>query len=383
MPSKRSAVRKPRQSPTSTPVPDTGELEQLAEDLFTYAGLTPDSLRRVITAGLPEEVVQKAITIRMVLAMTLLGLKWALAHTDDPNRHILSIPPTEPSEKEQIIAVLNEDEAQWFLTEVNKHFAVDRALNDVSDSVVYGGLVLRSPLPAAEYEAQARWERLWESFSQEKQGLFPEVLSKKLLSWLVDARGKPSGDPAPARAIDHPKDENNETLRMLDHNKSFVQDGVRYFPLSAAAPIVQAPAPTILHWIKNGTKFDGEPLQSYYFAPANQYFIGEQAIVKAAHRFIKWPSQEPARAVILGEVKDKSGYIRLPKMAQILGVDHHTIWRWATKGTAPLDRPLDVIKDPASDQYHIRQTEAAVLKKHVPRAGLHAGRRSRPAMQPQ
>jgi hypothetical protein len=169
---------------------------------------------------------------------------------------------------------------------------------------------------------------------------------------------------------------------MLDQAKSFIQDGVRYFPLSAAAPVVQAPAPSILHWIKSQTAFSGRPLQSFYFAPGNQYLISEESIERAASRFIKWPSEEPAGPVVLGEKSDQSGYIGLTEAAKTLGVDHHTIWRWTTKGTAPTDRPLDVIKDPASDQLYIRQKDLAALKQIVPRSGLRPGRRPQNVLEP-
>jgi len=182
-------------------------------------------------------------------------------------------------------------------------------------------------------------------------------------------------------SVELPKAQDDERRRMLDYEKSFIQDGVRYFPLSAAAPVIQAPAPSLLHWIKKQTKFEGRPLQSYYFAPANQYFISEESIDRAASRFIKWPSQEPAGPVTLGEKRDQSGYIGLTDAAQTIGVDHHTMWRWATKKTAPTGEPLDVIKCPASDQLYIRQKDITALKKLVPRSGLRAGRRPQTGLQ--
>jgi len=157
---------------------------------------------------------------------------------------------------------------------------------------------------------------------------------------------------------------------------------VLYFPLSLAAPAIQAARTTLVQWINKKTKFDGRPLQTYYFAPANRHFISEESIIRAAHRFIKWPSEEPAGPVTLRETRDQSGYIGLTTAAKTLRVDHHTIWRWITKGTAPTDRPLDVIKDPASDQLYIRQKDLALLKKLVPRSGLSIGRRPQPVSQP-
>jgi HSP20 family molecular chaperone IbpA len=192
-----------------------------------------------------------------------------------------------------------------------------------------------------------------------------------------------AGDPFPIDIhalkpanIATPESENDVDRQMRGQaEKSFVQDGIRWFPLSSAAPIVQAPASTILDWIKKETKFDGQPLKSYHFAPANRYFVSEESIHRMAYRFVRWPSQKPAGPVILGETKDKSGYIGLTNAAHTIGVDHHTIWRWTTKGTAPTDKPLDVIKDPASDQYYIGEKDVAALKKLVPRSGLRRGRR--------
>jgi hypothetical protein len=168
---------------------------------------------------------------------------------------------------------------------------------------------------------------------------------------------------------------------MLDQTKSFIQDGIRYYPLSVAAPIVQAPPSTLLDWIKKETKINGQPLRGYYFAPANRHFISEESIERAANRFIKWPSEEPAGPVTLGEKRDQTGYIHLPEAAREIGVHHHTLWRWTTKETRPTDKPLDVIKDPASDQLYIQQKDVSALKKLVPRGGLRAGRRSLPGLQ--
>jgi hypothetical protein len=175
--------------------------------------------------------------------------------------------------------------------------------------------------------------------------------------------------------------ETDETGIMLEDG-SFVQNGVRYFPLSAAAPRAQAPPSTILHWIKKETKFGGRPLDSYHFAPANRYYLSEESIGRAANRFIKWPSREPAGPVTVGHADDQSGYVRLQEAAQTLGVDHHTIWRWATKGTTPTDEPLDVIKCPATDQFYICEADISKLKKLVPRSGLRAGRRQSPTPRP-
>ena len=185
--------------------------------------------------------------------------------------------------------------------------------------------------------------------------------------------------PAPATIPAPPE---TDKPPMLDKTKSFVQDGIRYYPLSIAAPVVQAPPSTLLDWIKKETRINGKPLLGFYFAPANRHFISEESIERAAKRFIKWPSEEPAGPVTLGEKRDQTGYIHLTEAARTIGVHHHTLWRWTTKETRPTDKPLDVIKDPASDQLYIRQKDVSALKKLIPRGGLRAGRRSPPALLP-
>lgn len=201
-----------------------------------------------------------------------------------------------------------------------------------------------------------------------------EGLEEKLA--LLEA--KPSTNAASIHAIPNPEPQNNDQ-QMLDYSKSFVQDGVRYFPLSVAAPVVQAPAPTILHWIKNETKFGGEPLQSYFFAPSNQYFIGEDSIERAANRFIKWRKGKPAGPagpVTLGHTKDKSGFIGLSEAERILGVSKRTMYLWATLGKAPTDKQPEVIQCPSSEHFYIREKDVYALKKLIPRSGLPLGRRT-------
>jgi hypothetical protein len=78
-------------------------------------------------------------------------------------------------------------------------------------------------------------------------------------------------------------------------------------------------------------------------------------------------------------MNDQNGYIGIAKGARAIGVDHHTMWLWTTQGKAPTDKPLDVIKCTASDQFYIRQSDLAELKKHIPRSGLRRGRRPQPA----
>ncbi len=259
---------------------------------------------------------------------------------------------------------LTPSEKAWFTAEAKRQDI------PVFESMSRAGRKVSAIAGADAFFKLLRFER---QVSNDKERFFcAALIARKLQQWHRDQN----------RDIEQPQPQTLER-RMVQHDdKSFVQDGVRWFPLSAAAPVIQAPRSTLMHWINKETKFDGRPLQTYYFAPANRYFISEESIDRAANRFIKWPSQEPAGPVTLGEQRDQSGYVGLTDAARTLGVDHHTMWRWTTKGTAPTDKPLDVIKCPASDQFYIRQRDVAALKKIVPRSGLHAGRRAQPGPQP-
>jgi hypothetical protein len=233
--------------------------------------------------------------------------------------------------------------------------------------------------------AKGRYENGWLAIRFRKTGGdLSSARAEHAAQWRdVDAKPFPIPidivPPAPAII---PASQETETRPMLDKAKSFTHAGERYYPLSIAAPVVQAPPSTLLDWIKKETKINGQPLRGYYFAPANRHFISEESIERAANRFIKWPSEEPAGAVTLGEKRDHTGYIHLAEAAREIGVHHHTLWRWTTKETKPTEQPLDVIKDPASDQLYIRQKDISALKKIVPRGGLRPGRRSPATLRP-
>jgi hypothetical protein len=222
-----------------------------------------------------------------------------------------------------------------------------------------------------EQRRRIKDDRTWDDFFDHfDPALFAEIYDQKTKPALIPAAEPPSIVP-----------ENHVERQMREQaKKSFVQNGVRYWPLSFAAPLAQAHRTTILHWVKNKTEVAGKPIQSYYFAPSDQYFISDESIKRAAARFIKWPSQEPAGPVTLGETTDRSGYIGLPEARGILGISNRTMYLWATQGKAPTDRPLDIIKDPISDHLYIREKDVYDLKKRIPRSGLQRGRR--PTLQP-
>jgi hypothetical protein len=167
--------------------------------------------------------------------------------------------------------------------------------------------------------------------------------------------------------------------KMPQYKNSFVNDGVRYFSVASAAEAIQAPRSTILDWMNKQTKFDGAPLIGVYLPHVDRYFIAEESIYRAALRFVKWPSEEPAGYLKIGETTDGHGYITLPKAAHKIGVSPRTMWLWATaRGKAPIPDPLAVIKCPASDQFYILESDVWKLKEVVPRSGLRRGRRTQP-----
>jgi len=182
--------------------------------------------------------------------------------------------------------------------------------------------------------------------------------------------------------VDVPGSENHVERQMQDDDeqKVFVKDGVRYRTLSDAASLAKTHRRTLLTWIKNQTEFEGRPLKSYYLAPLDTHFISEESVQRVANRFVTWPSQEPIGPVTLGHTKDRSGFIGMSEAAEIVGVSRRTMWLWASQDKAPTDKPLDVIKCPASDYFYIRERDAYDLKKVVPRSGLHRGRRPQLAL---
>jgi hypothetical protein len=161
--------------------------------------------------------------------------------------------------------------------------------------------------------------------------------------------------------------------------KMVVRGGIRYFPLSFAAPLTQAPETTIRDWITKDKKFNGKPIKTYV-SPSNGLYVSEDSVSRMTQRFIKWQkgkSAGPAGTVNVGETDDHSGYISLPDAARTIGVGHNTLWRWATtpEGRPPGGTPLVVIKCPASDQFYIRESDVLALKNVIPRSGLSRGPR--------
>jgi hypothetical protein len=170
--------------------------------------------------------------------------------------------------------------------------------------------------------------------------------------------------------------------KMVEDDRIITKPEGRYFPISLAADVAHVPRTTLVDWIKAKSKFEGRPLKTYNSPTAKKLYLAEESIQRVANRFIRWPSKEPAGPVTVGETKDKSGYIGISKAAQMIGVDHHTMWLWTTQGKAPVDRPPDVVKCSASDQFYIREKDLSELKKLIPRSGLRRGRRPKATPNP-
>lgn len=181
--------------------------------------------------------------------------------------------------------------------------------------------------------------------------------------------------------IPHPQEPTHGT-QMLEDDRIITKQGSRFFPISLAADFAQVPRTTLLNWINAKVKFQGRPLQTYNSPTARKSYLKEESVERVAHRFVKWPSKEPAGPVVIGETDDHTGYIGISKAARAIGVDHHTIWLWVTQGNTPSEKPLDVIKCSASDQLYVLEKDVLEIKKLIPRSGLRRGRRARQAFQP-
>jgi hypothetical protein len=240
-----------------------------------------------------------------------------------------------------------------------------------------GRIVLFEDLKRDDIEGYVHISDVRAAFIREVRQLFsnqfeinPELLPPVLALLESLAEEKTSSTIRPPEAETH-----GPTMVEQD-DKVLVQNGVRYRPLPLAAQLAQAPRQTLLNWIKNKTEFSGRPLQSYYLAPVDRYFVSEESIQRIADRFVKWPSQEKAGRVTLGETKDKSGFLTMSEGARIIGVSARTMWLWASQDKAPTDKPLDIIKCTTSDHFYIREKNVYELKKLIPKSGLQRGRRS-------
>jgi len=177
-------------------------------------------------------------------------------------------------------------------------------------------------------------------------------------------------------------EKSNSAFRMLEDERVITRGGIRYAPLFLAAPAAQVARSTLAEWIKQKRKFAGQLIRVYTSPYTGLLYVSESSVRKIASRFVKWPSQDPAKGVILGETDAQIGYLSLPEAMRILGVSKRTMYLWATRGKAPSDAPLDVIQCTASEHFYIREIDVLALRRLVPRGGLRPGRRSLIAPEP-
>jgi hypothetical protein len=163
--------------------------------------------------------------------------------------------------------------------------------------------------------------------------------------------------------------------QLLLDKRIITREGLHQVPLSLAAERAQAPQSTLLEWIKNGKKFHGKLIRTYTSAATGALYITEESVERLTNRFVKWPSKEAAGPVVIGETDDRSGFLGLPDAWRILGISNRTMYLWATRGKAPTDKPLTVIRCTASEHFYILEKDVYELRKLVPRTGLHRGRR--------
>jgi hypothetical protein len=273
--------------------------------------------------------------------------------------------------EQQLHKVVSAMPPKVFSNELSNNWPVKSALG-LEQLGVYGhpsgiaGMPEYTPLTPEQFEA-----------------IIPEI-ERRIVRWF---KAKFTGAPAPASpSVEVPEPRHDEQHLATNENIVVAKDGtllkagVRYQSVYAAAPLAKTSATTLRDWIKKDHFLDGPPLETFYFAPTDTHFISEESIERAANRFIKWPSGEPAGAVTLGETDDRSGYIGLPAARDILGISNRTMHLWATERKAPDQQQPDTIKDPISGHLYIREAEVYRLKKLIPKRGLPRGRR--PQFQP-
>jgi hypothetical protein len=210
---------------------------------------------------------------------------------------------------------------------------------------------------------------------------------RKLLDDARKGKFSQTGDvksvaPTPSPQHNRDPEEAIRGAKMVEDDRIITKGGVHYVPLSLAAQLAQAPRQTVLHWIKNKTKFAGHALESYDSPTAAKFYVSEESIQRMANRFVKWPSTLPAGPVTIGKTENRNGFLGLPDAARILRVSPRTMWLWATQGKAPSQEPLEVIKCTTSDHFYIRERDVFALKELVPRSGLQRGRRQQTTPQP-
>lgn len=168
----------------------------------------------------------------------------------------------------------------------------------------------------------------------------------------------------------------------MQQESFLVQNGVQYMPLSDAARLAGVQRETLLSWMKNEVKFDGEPIDAVYFKPTGNHFVSMKSVERIANRFIRWPSKEPAGIVIIGETDDQTGYLPTSDAARIIRMADPTLRAWVRLNKTPLDKPLNVIKCTTSGYFYIHHKDVLRLAKHVKEHGVPRGPRRQKSIEP-
>ncbi len=162
----------------------------------------------------------------------------------------------------------------------------------------------------------------------------------------------------------------------VEQDSFLIRNGKPYMPLPDAVRHTGVQRETLLNWMKNLVEFDGEPIDAIYFKPTGNHFISKASVERIAKRFIRWPSNEPASNIRLGQTEQNTGYLSTSDAARMIGIPDITLRKWVRQGGAPLNKPLDVVKDTASGYFYIQQESVLQLAKHIKEFGLARGRRA-------
>lgn len=164
---------------------------------------------------------------------------------------------------------------------------------------------------------------------------------------------------------------------VVEDKRVITRDGVKFVPLSLAASLAQISETTLRSWISNPPIRGRDPIRTHVSTISSDVYVSRESVIKLAERFVRWPSEEPSGSVTLGETDDESGYFTLPVAANIIGVSSRTLWRWTTRGKAPTDKPLDIIKCTLTDYFYIRQADITYLRSIAPTPAHRPGPKRR------
>jgi hypothetical protein len=165
--------------------------------------------------------------------------------------------------------------------------------------------------------------------------------------------------------------------KVASDKRIITRDGKKYVPLSLAAWMAQTSETTLRSWIDKRVEFDGKQIQTYISPATSEIYVSQGSLENLSKRFVKWPSNQPAGPITIGETHDESGFLGLPDAAKLVGVSSRTMWLWATQGKAPIDLPLTVVKCLTSDHFYIKERDVRCLQKVERPSGLKRGPKPR------